>query len=389
MRPSPGYLRPTQNVLREGIVELGYGEPDPNLLPVDLVAAAAAGVIGEFGPGAICYGQRNGPSPLRELIAARISEREACPTAPADVFVTAGTSHGLDLVLAMLTRPGDAVLVESPTYGMALRTMRDRHLEPVPLPLDDEGLDLDALEETLARLRAAGRRIPLLYTIPTYHNPAGVCLGAARRRRLIALAGELDFIIVEDDVYRELAYEGEAPPALWALDREAPIVRLGSFSKSLTPGLRVGWVNAAPDLLARIDAAAVLDSGGNPAQFAACLVARVLLDGGYDDHVERLRVVYRSRRDVLDQALREHAPAGCSWRTPAGGFFIWLRLPEGLRATELLPVAEAHGVAFAPGARFCADGDDGAVRLSFSLLDEGTIVEGVRRLAAAIAATGA
>jgi 2-aminoadipate transaminase len=386
MSSAAGYLRPTQNVLRRGIVELGYGEPDPALLPVDLVAAAAAGVIDEFGPGAICYGQRNGPLPLRELIAARISERERCPATPADVFVTAGTSHGFDLVLGMLTRPGDAVLVESPTYGMALRTMRDRHLETVPLPLDEDGLDLDALEAAVLQLRAAGRRVPLLYTIPTFHNPAGVCLAAERRRRLIERAGELDFVVVEDDVYRELAYEGEAPPALWALDREAPIVRLGSFSKSLTPGLRVGWVNAPPALLARIDAAAVLDSGGSPTQFAACLVARLLQEDGFDGHVARLKAAYSVRRDALDGALREHAPAGCTWRLPAGGFFIWLELPEGVRSTELLPVAEAHGVSFAPGARFCADGADGAVRLSFSLLDEATIREGVRRLSAAIAA---
>ena len=383
---APQHLPQTQNTLRHGMVELGYGEPDPVLLPVDLVAAAAAEVIGTFGPGAICYGRRAGPSPLRELIAARIEEREQCVAAPADGFVTAGNSHGLDLAMAMLSRPGDAVLVESPTYGMALRSMHDRHLEPVPLSLDEEGLDLDVLEETLVRLRAGGRHVPLLYTIPTFHNPAGVCLAHDRRRRLIELAKTLDFVIVEDDVYRELAYEGDAPPALWALDRSAPIVRLGSFSKSLTPGLRVGWVNAAPELLARIDAAAVLDSGGNPTQFAACLVARLLQERGYDDHVARLRAAYRARRDALDAALREHAPDGCAWRVPAGGFFIWLRLPTGLRASELLPVAEAHGVSFAPGVRFCADGADDCLRLSFSLLDEEALGEGVRRLAKAIGA---
>lgn len=389
MLPPARPLRPTQNILREGIVELGYGEPDPALLPADLVAEAAAGVIADFGPGAICYGPRSGPAPLRELIAARIREREGLAVDPDEVFVTAGNSHGLDLVLSVMTKPGDVVLVELPSYGLALRTIRERNVEVVGVPFDREGLDIDALERTLRSLRKAGRAVRLLYTIATFHNPAGVCLVAGRRRRLLELARAHDLVVVEDDVYRELVYEGEAPPALWTLDPAAPVVRLGSFSKSLTPGLRVGWVNARPDLLERIGAAAVLDSGGNPTQFAACTVARILMSGRYDEHVDRLRAAYGARRLVLHEALAEHMPGGCSWQLPAGGFFIWLRLPEGLRAHELLPVAEAHGVSFAPGARFRADGDDGSARLSFSLLDEAKLREGARRLGVAIAAARA
>lgn len=387
MERRAGHLPHTQNVLREGIIELGYGEPDPRLLPVDLVSAAAACALGDLGPGAIAYGRRPGPIALRERIAARSSAREGCPVTPAQVFVTAGNSYALDLVLGVLTRPGDVVLVETPTFGLALRTMRDRGVEVVPLPCDADGLDVEAAEHTLTRLRAAGRSVPLLYTIPTFHNPSGACLSAERRRRLVRLAAARGVVVVEDDVYRELVYEGEAPPALWTLDPEAPIVRLGSFSKSLTPGLRVGWINAPADLLRRIDAAGVLDSGGNPAQFAACVVAGVLAGSGYDEHVRQLQTSYRARRDALAAALGEHLPAGCSWRVPAGGFFVWLRLPEGVRASELLPVAEAHGVAFAPGVRFCADGDDGSVRLAFSLLDEPALREGARRLGAALAAT--
>ncbi len=389
MRTPPTALRPTQNVLRDDVMELGYGEPDPCLLPVELVAGAAGGVIADFGPGAICYGQRSGPAPLRTLIAERIREREACDVHPDEVFITAGNSHALDLVLAMLTRPGDVVLVELPTYGLALRTMRDRNVEIVGVPFDDHGLDVGVLERTLRALRDAGRRVRLLYTIATFHNPVGISLIAERRQRLVELAVAHDLVVVEDDVYRELVYDGEAPPALWTLDREAPVVRLGSFSKSLTPGLRVGWINARPDLLRRIDAAAVLDSGGNPTQFAACTVARILMNGGYDDHVARLRAAYGARRLVLHEALEEHVPAGCAWRLPAGGFFIWLCLPDGLRASELLPVAEANGVSFAPGIRFRADGDDSGMRLSFSLLDEASLREGARRLGATIAAARA
>ena len=386
MEPRTGHLPLTQNVLREGIIELGYGEPDPRLLPVDLVAAAAAAALADLGPGAIAYGRRPGPSPLRELIADRITVRECCPVGPEQVLITAGNSYGLDLVLNLLTRDGDAVLVETPSFSLALRTMRDHGVELVPVPCDDEGLDVAAAERELLNLRAAGRRVALLYTIPTFHNPAGVSLSADRRRQLVELAAAHDLPLVEDDVYRELAYEGAAPPALWTLAREAPIVRLGSFSKSLSPGLRVGWINAAPALLHRIDRAGVLVSGGNPAQFAACVVAGVLAGGGYDEHVRGLRESYGARRLALAAALREHLPAGCTWRLPAGGFFIWVRLPEGMRAGELLPVAEAHGVSFAPGRHFCADGDDRGLRLAFSLLDEAALREGARRLGAAIAA---
>lgn len=376
----------TQNTLREGVVELGPGEPDPRLLPVELVSRAAAAALTELGPGVIAYGSPPGPPPLRELIAARVSAREDCAVGPDQIFITAGNSYALDLVLAMLTRPGDAVLVETPSFSLALRTMRDHHVELVPIPCDDKGLDVELAEKRLAALRAAGRRVTLLYTIPTFHNPAGVSLAAERRRRLVELAATHDVTVVEDDVYRELVYEGEAPPSLWSLAPEAPIVRLGSFSKSLSPGLRVGWVNTSSELLRRIHDAGVLDSGGSPSQFAACVVSGVLAAGGYDEHVARLRASYRARRDALAAALGEYLPAGCSWRVPAGGFFLWVRLPDGLRAGDLLPIAEAHGVGFAPGGRFCADGDDRSIRLSFSLCDEPALREGARRLGAALRA---
>ena len=376
----------TQNVLRPGIIELTYGEPDPALLPVDLVETAAARVLREYGCGALAYGQRPGPLALRKAIAARIADREAPGVSETEVYITAGASQALDLVLTVFTTPGDLVIVESPTYNLALRTMRDRPIKIVGVNLDQGGLDVNALETLLDELKASGRHAQLLYSIPTFHNPAGACLGAERRARLLALAASHDVIVVEDDVYRELAYEDAAPSALWTTDRDAPVIRLGSFSKSLAPGVRVGWVNARPDLLMRLDAAGVLDSGGSMSQFAACVVALVLTSGGYDAHVGRLRRAYASRRDALAAALGEHLPADSRFALPAGGFFIWVQLPGGVRAAELLPLAEAHGVSFAPGKRFSSDGDDGHLRLSFSLYDEETLAEGARRLAAALRA---
>lgn len=376
----------TQNDLRPGIVELAFGEPDPTLLPVDLVESAASEVLREFGPGAIAYGKRSGPPALRRAIASRIAAREGHQATDADVYVTGGSSQALDLILTVFTDPGDLVLVETPTYNLALGTIRDHSLGIACVPLDADGLDIAAMEATLARLRSAGKRVCLLYTIPTFHNPAGVCLEGERRTRLLALVARHGILVVEDDVYRELAYDGPAPQALWATDPDSPVIRLGSFSKSLAPGLRVGWANARPDLLARLDKAGVLDSGGGVSHFAACVVALALTSGGYDHHVARLHHAYASRRDALAEALRAHLPAGSSFAVPAGGFFIWVELPAGMHAAELLPLAEQHGVSFAPGRRFCSDGDDCHLRLSFSLYDEERLAEGAQRLGAALRA---
>jgi 2-aminoadipate transaminase len=374
----------TQNALRPGFVEFAFGEPDPTLLPVELIGTVARHAIETYGAGAISYGRPEGPAVLREEIARRVAAREGCVAAANCVMITGGNSQGLDLALTVFTRPGDVVLVESPTYNLALGIMRDRGVETVAVPLDDDGLEVGALEALLSGLRSAGRRVRMLYTIPTFHNPTGVSLALGRRRRLLALAADRDLIVVEDDVYRELAYDGEAPPSLWSLAPEAPVVRLGSFSKSLAPGLRVGWVNARPDLLSRLVAAGVLESGGCVSQYAATVAARVLAEGAYDAHIIGLRRAYASRRDALAAALREHLPSGCHFAVPAGGFFLWLSLPAGLTASRLLPFAERCGVAFAPGVRFSCDGDDRRLRLAFCLYDEAALAEGALRLASAI-----
>jgi len=380
--PSP--LPWTQNDFRPGIIDLAYGEPDPALLPVDLVQSAAARVIDELGRGAIAYGKRPGPLPLRRAIAEHLTSLEGRAVSGAEVYVTGGNSQALDLILSVFTSAGDVVLVESPTYNLALGTMRDHPVEIAAVDLDEGGLDVDSLEALLARLRAAGRRARLLYSIPTFHNPAGVSLADARRARLMEVAGEHDLLLVEDDVYRELWYDGKAPRSLWATDPAAPCMRLGSFSKSLAPGLRVGWVTARPDLLERLDGAGVLDSGGCVSHFSACVAALALASGNYAEHVQKLRTAYASRRDALAAGLHEHLPAGSRFVAPAGGFFMWVTLPRGVRSSELLPVAETSGVSFAPGKRFCLNGEDGHVRLAFSLYGEADLAEGARRLGAAL-----
>jgi 2-aminoadipate transaminase len=375
----------TQNTLRKGFVEFAFGEPDPALLPVGLIAEAAARALGGEGAAALAYGSNAGPEALRAAIAERAAAREGLALSAGDVLVSGGNSQALGQVMTMLAGPGDVVFVERPTYNLALGIIADHPVDVVGIPMDAEGLEVDTLAEAISEVRASGRRPRLLYTIPTYHNPACVSLSTERRARLLELARREDLVLVEDDVYRELVYEGEAPPALRALDPAAPVVRLGSFSKSLAPGLRLGWIDAPAALRRRLSADGVLESGGCVSQFSAHVAAALLAAGTYGAHVAMLRLAYASRRDALAAALREHLPHGCRFAVPSGGFFLWLTLPPGLTASHLLHVAERHAVGFAPGRRFCTDGDDRSLRLAFSLYDEASLTEGARRLCGAIA----
>jgi DNA-binding transcriptional MocR family regulator len=376
----------TQHELREGFIEFAFGEPDPALLPVGLVRDAAdRALMGRDAAGALAYGSNPGPATLREAIVARTAAREGLTLGAGDVLITGGNSQALGQVLTDLTRPGDVVFVECPTYNLALGIIADHPVRVQGIPMDAEGLDVGALEQAVRAARGDGRRPRLLYTIPTFHNPSGVNLSPARREQLLELASREELVLVEDDVYRELAFDGPAAPALRALDPEAPVVRLGSFAKTLAPGLRLGWIDAPAHLREMLAADGVLESGGCVSQFSAHVVAALLAAGAYGAHVAALRLAYASRRDALAAALGKHLPAGCSFTAPAGGFFIWVTLPDGLAASALLPVAERHLVGFAPGGRFCTDGDDRSLRLAFSLFDEASLAEGGRRLGAAVA----
>ncbi|HEX8034109.1 MAG TPA: PLP-dependent aminotransferase family protein, partial [Ktedonobacterales bacterium] len=238
-------------------------------------------------------------------------------------------------------------------------------------------------------LRREGRPPRLLYTIPTFNNPTGISLPDERRRALVDLAANEGLLIVEDDVYRELHYDGPPPPSLWELAPPGVVARMGSFAKSLAPGIRLGWLTADPALVRRFVEGGVLDSGGSLNHFASLVVAQFCLSGEYDALLERFRTAYRTRRDALLAGLSQHMPDNCSWTHPAGGYFVWLRLPKRIDAETLLPAAEAMGVSFVPGTLFYLDGDGGghnALRLAFSLYPPDELTEGTRRLGAALKA---
>jgi len=370
---------------RPGILDLGWGHPLPALLPVEGWARAGAEAARAYGWQALAYGHATGPGPLLDWLADHLGRIEGGGVRPGQTFVTAGASHALSLVAGVLAEPGDAVLVDSPTYHLAFPVLADRGVELVRAPADEHGVDPAETGELIRSLRAAGRRVPLLYLVPTFANPTGRSLPGGRRRALVEVAGRWGVTIVEDDTYREMAYEGEAPASLWRLSGGEHVVRLGSFAKTVAPGLRLGWINAGPGLVRRLAGLGYVDSGGGVNHTTAVTMAVFGSGGAYGRHVARVRGRYREQRDALVRALREHAP-GLNVAGPAGGWFLWPRLPAGMRADRLLPVAERHGTSFVPGPRFYVGGHGGAdrIRLSFSHLPPGDLARAAARLAGAI-----
>lgn len=374
-----------QYVDRPGITDLGWGHPRPELLPVQRWQEATRAALETHGWQALTYGHSAGPGPLVHWLAAHQGEADAMAGEPDEFFVTAGASHALALAATVLTEPGDVAVVDAPTYHFAVRILADRGLELVSAPQDAQGIDVGALDDLVRALRARGRRVPLLYLVPTFGNPTGRSLPADRRAELVRFATEADLTVVEDDTYRELRYEGTSPPSLWSAAPHGPVVRIGSFSKTVAPGLRLGYLQARPDVLAALAGLGYVDSGGGLNHATALTMATFATSGAYAAHVEHIRDAYRTQRDALVGTLRTELP-DLEVPSPAGGWFLWLRLPDGLTAQALSAVAEPLGVAFLEGTEFYIDPGLGAdrIRLSFSLLPPGELADAAARLARAI-----
>ena len=380
-----------QATMRPGVIELRWGDPDPALIPVGAIRDAAAWVADNAGAAALNYGVNEGPLVLRAALAERIATAEGSNVDPSQVAITGGVSPTIQLLFSQLLKPGDTLFMEDPGFSLGIRIARDLDLDLVGVPLDDQGLDVDALADAVRRVRAAGRRPRMVYTVATFHNPTGVSMSAARRRRLVELAVEEDLLVVEDDAYRELSYDGPAPASLWRVAADVDgagerVFRLGSFSKTLSPGLRCGWLTSGPGRVAEFAGRGVFDSGGCPSQFSACVCARLLREGAYDANVQYLRGHYGARRDALVEGLREQLPAGCGVRRPAGGLFVLVTLPDGLAAGDLVAAGEANGVGFFEGTRFSVDRADRGIRLGFSMYAPDELREGAARLGRTIAA---
>lgn len=367
-----------QKIIPPGRIDLAIGQPSPRLLPFEVMAQASAHAGSDPERLLLSYGTEQGDGRFREALARFLSPHYGFPVEPAELLVTNGASKAIDLVCTLFARRGDAILVEEPTYFLARKIFADHGLRPLALPMDAEGLVVEAVAEALSTEKPA-----FLYTIPTYHNPTSRCLSAERRRRLARLSRERGLLVVADEVYHPLVYEkAPPPPPLASFCREAEILSIGSFSKILAPGLRLGWLQTDPRHLGRITACGLLDSGGGLNPYTSGIVRGALELGLVEKYLGFLKETYRQRMLALCDALRAELPKEVRFERPGGGFFIWLEFPHGVDTEALLPRALERGLEFMPGPRFSSRGAlRHCMRLSFAYFEIPDLEEGARRLA--------
>jgi len=365
---------------RPDVLSFAGGLPAPEAFPAEALAGAHADVLGRDAAAALQYGPTEGHGPLRAWVAERMTGR-GLPASPEQVLITAGSQQGIDLVAKTLIDPGDTVLVEAPSYLAALQCFSTYEARLEPVEADEDGMRVDALERALR----AGRP-KLIYLVPTFQNPRGTTLSLERRGRIARLARESGVTVLEDDPYAELRYRGAALPPVAGIDPAAPVIHLGSFSKTLAPGLRLGYAIAGERTIRALTIAKQATDlhSGSLAQRA---VARLFETFDYDAHLRRLRTLYGERLDAMLAAIERSFPAGTLWTRPEGGLFVWVSLPRGLDAEELLGDAMRDRVAFVPGAPFypaapCHE----TLRLNFSNRPPVLIAEGIARLGACVSA---
>ncbi|SDO63167.1 DNA-binding transcriptional regulator, MocR family, contains an aminotransferase domain [Nakamurella panacisegetis] len=364
---------------RPEVVSLAGGMPYLQSLPLESVAAEAAQLIAQDGLTALQYGSGQGILELREQIC-QVMALEGITAHPDDVTVTVGSQMALDLVTRIFCDPGDVILAEAPSYVGALTTFASYQAKVVHIEMDSDGLIPSAVSAAIESVRAAGGRIKFLYTIPNFHNPAGVTMSDARRQELAKICREANIPILEDNPYGLLGFDDKIRRSIRADDAEN-VIYLGSFSKTFAPGLRVGWVlapHAVREKLVLANESATL----NPPVFNQMMVSRYLANFDWQSQVKAYRHTYAERRDAMIQALETHMPEGTTWTNPEGGFFVWVTLPEGFDTAAMLPRAVTARVAYVPGTAFYADGlGSRQMRLSFCFPTPERIVEGIRRLA--------
>jgi DNA-binding transcriptional MocR family regulator len=373
-------IQTAQLNLAPEVIDFGAGQPSPSLLPLALLRKAAANRLGSDNAAYLAYGAEQGDGYFRQALANFLREHIQMPVELNDLFVTGGASQGLDLICTLFSRPGDTIFVEEPSYFLALRIFSDHGLNIVSLPMDDQGLIVEALEQKLALHEPA-----FLYTIPTFHNPSSVTLAEARRNRLVQLSRQHNFPIVADEVYHLLAYGAPPPPPLASHIESCPVISLGSFSKIMAPGLRLGWIQAGAALMERFTGCGLLDSGGGLNPFTSGVMRSAIELGLLEKQLANLKSVYRKRKIALSNALKELLPDSVRFVEPDGGFFIWLEFADSIDTEKMLAAARQRKVGFLPGIKFSGqNGLKNRARLSFAYYDVPELEEGVERLAAVI-----
>jgi DNA-binding transcriptional MocR family regulator len=359
-----------------GTINLGIGQPSADLLPVDLVQRASDAFFASAQPLELNYGATPGDARFLDSLATFLTRNYGSVATPESLFVTAGNSQALDLVSAVFAKPGDTVFVEEPSYFLAFQIFRDHNLNIVGIPMDADGLCIDELEQALTKVTPA-----FVYTIPSYHNPTGLCSTTSRRQQITELAREHGFLIVADEPYQLLHY-GDAPPdAFGTMTESEAVVSLGSFSKILAPGMRLGWIQTSAPLRERVLARGFVNSGGSINHISSHIVRHAIDNDSLDAHIEKLRVAYRRRVEAMDEALHRYFNELAEWSRPDGGYFFWMRLDESVDTVPLRSKAREHETGFQAGSLFSSKGRFGNfIRLSFAHYGEDEIREGIARM---------
>lgn len=358
-----------------GVIMLSVGSAYPPILP-DLsreAASSAQGYLAEV----MQYGPLMGLPELRETIAAYVSE-DGVECNAENVLITNGAKHATDLACRVFTEAGDKIIVTAPTYMTTLQCLRSHNLDIVAIPQDDDGLRTDLLEQRLETMHANAETLPkLLFDVPDFHNPTGITMSLERRKHLLRLSEQFGFVILEDDPYRRIRFEGEAIAPIKSMDQNGMVVAIGTVSKILAPGLRIGWAIGAPEIVRRM---ALQKSDGGSCPFTQRLVIEAIRSNKLHEHIEIVTKTMRTHRDAMIDALAEFLP-DAKVRRPQGGYFLWAELPKGVSGDALAAEAVSHGVEIGSG-RLCFPVEDPGnfLRFSYSYVDPETIREGIRRL---------
>ncbi len=373
--------------MSQNAIPLKLGHPDPETLLTPELRNAMLHVINS--PDAyttLQYGTEQGTRSLIDYLVGKIQREQGISLQPANLMVIAGSTHGVDMLARLYTRPGGAVLVEAPTYVDAIHVLLDHHVELCSIPMDEHGLIPSELEKQLVRLHSSGTFPSMLYTIPNFHNPTGSTLSEARRFEIIRIAQHYGLLIVEDDVYRDLSFKSAAPASFYALANGQQVFSIGSFSKTLAPGLRLGWLVGSEESIQYCVNCGTTQMGGGANPFVAHMVAEYCRSGSLEKHISHLQSLYKIRRDVALEALEQYMPSDVNWTHPNGGFFIWLSLPVNVFAQEVKRLALQEGVLVSAGEGFFVNPGDGEhnLRLAYSCAKPEDIEAGIRILAQVI-----
>jgi len=376
------------NDLPQGMLQdtipLMFGHPDPETLLTPELRKTMLQVINS--PDAhttLQYGTEQGPQGLINFLVGKINREQGISLQPGNLMVIAGSTHGVDMLARLYAKPGGVVLVEAPTYVDAIQVFRDHQVELCSIQMDENGLIPSELERQIVQMHSSGVFPSMLYTIPNFHNPTGSTLPEARRIEIIRIAQHYGLLIVEDDVYRDLAFEGELPASFYALANGQQVFSIGSFSKTLAPGLRLGWLVGSEESIQYCVNCGTTQMGGGASPFVAHMVAEYCRSGSLEKHILQLRSLYKMRCDVALAALSQYMPSDVKWTYPMGGFFIWLSLPENVFAQVVKRLALREGVLVSAGEGFFVNPGDGEhnLRLAYSCAKPDEIEAGIRILA--------